>query len=381
MAILLANLPGFALPDPAYSNPLAWGGTRGGDLLAWFLTEIFVNGRMRGLFSLLFGASMLLMLTRADEAGRNGASLHLRRMAVLFLFGMAHRTFIWTGDILAHYALVGVVALAFVGLGARALVGTAIAMAGLAMAMGALECVGLFEAAARHTPQQVVLWDLYQDAFGTPPIARLMPEIQAMRGSWAAATAFRIAHNGNPLFELIQIGPDTLSAMLLGMAALKSGFLTGQWPHRVYRRWAIGGLGVSLLAYGMMAMVTMISGFDVRMVALVELCLTIPFRLIGTLGYAALVLLLLRPGSWWTTRIAAAGRMAFTNYLGTSVLMTLVFYGHGLGQFSQWHRASLYILVIPVWALMMLWSKPWLDRFGQGPLERLWRLAADGYRR
>ncbi|WP_420893868.1 DUF418 domain-containing protein, partial [Sphingomonas sanguinis] len=149
MAILLANLPGFALPGPAYSNPLAWGGARGADLVAWFLTEIFVNGRMRGLFSMLFGASTLLILTRADAAGRNGAALHLRRMAVLFLFGMAHLTFIWSGDILAHYALVGVIALAFVGLGVRPLVLTAIAMAGLSMTMAGLECLGLFEAAAR----------------------------------------------------------------------------------------------------------------------------------------------------------------------------------------------------------------------------------------
>lgn len=381
MAILLANLPGFALPDPAYSNPLAWGGASGADLLAWALTEIFVNGRMRGLFSLLFGASTLLILTRADRAGRNGASLHLRRMAVLFVFGMAHMIFIWTGDILAHYALVGVVALAFVGLEVRPLVWTAIAMAALSMAMGGLEWYGLAEAAARDTPQNLALWDLYQEAFGTPGAARLMPEIQAMRGSWSTATAFRMAHNGNPLLDLIQIGPDTLSAMLLGMAALKSGFLTGQWSRDRYRRWAIWGTAISILAYGAMAAASWVSGFDVRLVVLTELCLNVPFRLIGTIGYAALILLLLRPGGWWTTRLAAAGRMAFTNYLGTSVLMTLIFYGHGLGQFARWHRASLYGLIPPVWALMLLWSKPWLDRFGQGPLERIWRLAADGYRR
>lgn len=380
MAILLANLPGFALPDPAYSNPLAWGGAHGGDLVAWFLTEIFVNGRMRGLFSMLFGASTLLILTRADAAGRNGAALHLRRMAVLFLFGMAHMTFIWTGDILAHYALVGVIALAFVGLGVRPLVFTAVAMAGVSMAMGGLECLGLFEAAARDTPQRLTLWSLYQDAFGTPGAARLMPEVAAMRGPWAASTAFRIANSGSPLLNLIQIGPDTLSAMLLGMAALKSGFLTGQWSPGRYRRWAAWGLGLSIPAYAMTATAIWWSGFDVRMVVLSELLLDIPFRLIGTMGYAALILLVLRPGTGWTARIAAAGRMAFTNYLGTSVLMTLIFYGHGLGQFARWDRARLYVLVIPVWGLMLLWSKPWLDRFGQGPLERLWRLAADGNR-
>ncbi len=378
MAILLANLPGFALPDPAYSNPLAWGGSGAADLTAWALTEIFVNGRMRGLFSLLFGASTLLILERAEEKGQNGASLHLRRMAVLFLFGMVHRTFIWSGDILAHYALVGVVALGFVGLSARRLLAAAIAMAGLSMAMGWLECMGLSSAAARDTPQAVSLWQLYQNAFGAPGVARLMPEITAMRGSWGDATAFRWAHEGNPLLDLIQIGPDTLSAMLLGMAALKSGFLTGDWSTLAYRRCAGIGIGLSVAAYGAMTVAIIASGFEVRTVVLVELFLNVPFRLIGTIGYAALLLLVLRPGRWWTDRIAAAGRMAFTNYLGTSIIMTLIFYGHGLSQFARWDRAQLYWLVLPVWALMLLWSKPWLDRFGQGPLERVWRLAARG---
>jgi len=378
MAILLANLPGFALPDPAYSNPMAWGGQRPIDIGTWFLTETFVNGRMRGLFSLLFGASTLLVIQRADAAGWNGASFHLRRMAVLFVLGLIHLTFIWTGDILAHYALVGIVALAFVGLTPRVLCWTALAFAGLSMAFGFLDCLGLFASAARDTPRMAALWDIYQQAFGTPPAVSLAPEIAAMRGSWAMATAFRLEHNGNPLIDLVQIGPDTLGAMLLGMAAFKSGFLSGEWPRAAYRRWVVLGLAPTILAYAAMAWGVMASGYDVRAVALVELFLNVPFRLIGTIGYAALILLLMHPGGWWTVRIAAAGRMAFTNYIATSVLMTAVFYGHGLGQFARWSRAELYVLAPLMWGLMLFWSKPWLARFRYGPLERIWRLASRG---
>lgn len=378
MAILLANMPGFALPDPAYSNPLAWGGERPADIAAWLLTETFINGRMRGLFSMLFGASMLLILHRADDAGENGAALHLRRMAVLFVLGMIHLSFIWTGDILAHYALAGVIALGFVGLKARTLMVTAVAIVALSMAMAGLECFGLFAASARDTPQAVALWDAYQAAFGTPGVKILQPEITAMRGSWIDATRFRLANNGNPLFDLISIGPETLSAMFLGMAALRSGFLSGEWPRAQYRRIAILCLGISIPAYASMAAFVMASGYDVRAVVLCQLLVQAPVRLIGTVGYAALILLMLHPGGWWTTRIAAAGRMAFTNYIATSIVMTFVFYGHGLGQFARWDRASIYLLVPLVWAGMLFWSRPWLDHFGQGPLERLWRLAARG---
>ena len=192
------------------------------------------------------------------------------------------------------------------------------------------------------------------------------------------ATAFRLEHNGNPLLDLFQIGPDTLSAMLLGMAAFKSGLLTGQWSREAYRRWVLFGLGVSIGAYAVMALGVAASGYDVRAVTLVQLLLNVPFRLIGTLGYAALILLLMRPDGGWTARIAAAGRMAFTNYIATSIVMTAIFYGHGLGQFARWGRAELYLLAPLMWGLMLFWSKPWLARFGQGPLERIWRLASRG---
>ena len=65
--------------------------------------------------------------------------------------------------------------------------------------------------------------------------------------------------------------------------------------------------------------------------------------------------------------------MAFTNYLATSIVMTSIFYGYGLGLFGELSRIELWLPVLAVWALMLLWSKPWLERFHYGPLEWLWR--------
>jgi uncharacterized protein len=91
---------------------------------------------------------------------------------------------------------------------------------------------------------------------------------------------------------------------------------------------------------------------------------------------AALVILLARGGGALTARIAAAGRAAFTNYLGSSILMTGFFYGWGLGRFGTIDRAQLWLVVIAMWAIMLIWSKPWLDRFQYGPFEWLWRSLA-----
>jgi uncharacterized protein len=82
--------------------------------------------------------------------------------------------------------------------------------------------------------------------------------------------------------------------------------------------------------------------------------------------------------SAWMQRVAAVGRAAFSNYLGTSLLMTFIFYGWGLGLYGSVGRAELYLIVPGAWALMLLWSKLWLNHFRYGPLEWLWRSLARG---
>jgi uncharacterized protein len=93
-------------------------------------------------------------------------------------------------------------------------------------------------------------------------------------------------------------------------------------------------------------------------------------------AYAALIILATRRGGWLVDRIAATGRAAFSNYLGTSILMTGLFYGWGLGWFGSLSRIELWWVVAAMWVIMLAWSKPWLDRFQYGPLEWLWRSLA-----
>jgi uncharacterized protein len=105
---------------------------------------------------------------------------------------------------------------------------------------------------------------------------------------------------------------------------------------------------------------------------------TTPFRPLMVIATASLIILLTRRGGSLVQRIAAAGRAAFTNYLGTSILMTTLFYGYGLGLYGALSRIELWAVVIAMWALMLLWSKPWLERFRNGPLEWLWRSLSRG---
>lgn len=376
MGILLANIPAFALPGAAYFSPLAWGGHGLKEIAVWLTNFIFVEGKMRGLFSFLFGASMLLILERAKAGGQNPAKVHYARMAVLFLFGLAHGYLIWWGDILAHYALVGAIAFLFIRMRAEQLFAAALTTLLLTLVWNSLGLYSLIESAARDTPQAIAQWEEFAKGFGVPQREWLTTEIAAMQGPWPSQVSFRLEHSENPFVLLKIFGIETLSAILFGMWGYRSGFITGSWDRARYRRVAIACLGTCWAAYLLIGLNTIAQGFDQRWVFFASIVATVPFRILGTIGYAALIILLIKPGGRLTERMAAAGRAAFTNYLGTSILVTAVFYGWGLGQFGHWDRATIYLVPPVIWAIMLLWSKPWLERFRYGPFEWAWRSLA-----
>lgn len=378
MGILLANIVAFGLPEAAYFSPLAWGRSGAPEKLAWFLNFVFVEGRFRGLFSALFGASMLLVIERADANGDNGVALHLRRMFWLLVIGCLHLYLFWWGDILAHYALTGVIALFFHQQRARTLLLLALMMLLVSVILNAASAAALFAAADRATPAEVALWNGFASAFGVPPRGDMLREIAAMRGSFGDAAAWRWHHAVDPFTFLPIVAPDTLGAMLLGMAGLRSGFVTASWTPAAYRRVALVGVPLSLAGYAAVGWHTMASGFDQRWVYTGSLVLSLPLRMCGYVSYAATIMLLARPDGPLAARFAATGRMAFSNYLGTTLVMDLLFTGWGLGLFGALDRAWLYAIVPVVWLVMLTWSPAWLARFRHGPLEWLWRSLVRG---
>ena len=231
------------------------------------------------------------------------------------------------------------------------------------------------EAAGRDSPQAVATWTEFAKGFGIPPRGWLTNEIAAMQGPWLRQVAWRW-NVEDPIGFLKIVGIETLTAMLFGMWAYRSGFITGAWERRSYRKIALVGLGSAWAAYLLLGLNTIAQGFDQRWVFFASIVASAPFRILGTLGYAALAILALNPGGWLTERLAAVGRAAFTNYLGTSIIATAIFYGWGLGQFAKWDRAAIYVVPPLIWILMLLWSKPWLERFRFGPFEWLWRSLA-----
>jgi uncharacterized protein len=380
MGILLLNIIAFSMPAPAYFNPAAYGGSTGADLAVWLANFVFFDGKMRGLFSFLFGASMLLVIDRAEARGESAARVHYARMVWLLVFGLVHMWLIWWGDILSHYALIGMIAFLFRKMRVSQMIGLGIAL--LFVELVATSFIPITVTMAQADPGSKDLADALRalnKGFGTPPAAWITEQIALHRGSWWSIAVHRFKDMQiMPVLGLVQFGWETLAYMLFGMAGLRSGMLTGSWDRARYLKWAATGIGTALPVYALIAAWIVSQQFSLIAVTAGVMPATVPFRPLAIVGWASLIILLMRPGGFLTTRIAAAGRMAFSNYLGTSLICTTLFYGYGLGWFGEMSRAEVYLVVFAVWAGMLIWSKPWLDRFAYGPLEWLWRSLSRG---
>lgn len=380
MGILAMNIIGFASVLPAYFNPHVPVGASPADIAAHIGALIFVDGKMRGLFSLLFGASMLLIADRAEAAGIDAGRRHFARMAWLLAFGLAHLYLLWWGDILHHYAIVGLAAFAFRQASVRALLATALALMAVHMVLMAQTPLAVIAAQSGYPDPASASATLarLQQAFGSPSPQWIASEITVHRSSYADILAHRWQRHALTPLNGLFLGAETLAYMLLGMAALRSGMLSGDWPPRRYRRWAMLFLTVSIPAFAGLAWWIAARNFDLLGVTLGLLVIAVPFRAVMVIGYACLIALACRPNGWLTRRLAAAGRMAFSNYIASSIVCTTLFYGYGLGLYGTLSRIQLYGIVLLLCVAMLVWSQPWLARFRHGPLEWLWRSAAVG---
>ncbi|WP_184081123.1 DUF418 domain-containing protein [Sphingobium subterraneum] len=384
MGILTMNIIAFALPEAAYGNPRAWGGTSVADIVAWAVSFVLFDGKMRGLFSMLFGASMLIVMDRAEMTGGDGRKAQAARATVLFLIGIAHYLLLWWGDILALYAVVGMIAMLCAGKQPIELVKLAFLAFAVHFVIVMIPAIAAHHGhyAASHpgaTHASITHYSALLEGLSAPGSPSIAEEVTRMRGSFAGIAGYKLEHIvGWALGGFQYLMLDTFGFMLLGMAMLKGGFLTGGWPAQQYWQTARHCFLIGLPPMIGLAIWAIASGFDTVTTFGAVFAWSFPFRIPLTVGWAALILWIAvrYSASAGLARIGAVGRLALSNYLGTSLLMTALFYGWGLGLFGMVGRAELYAVVGAVWALMLLWSPLWLRAFHFGPVEWVWRSVA-----
>lgn len=369
--IVAMNVHAFALPGPAYYNPLAYGGIGPADRWVWLVSFVFIEDKFRTLFAMLFGAGCLILL---EKGAPHPWRAHYARMAVLFVIGLAHATLLASNDVLRAYALAGLAVPLLAGLSARALVTVAI---GLLVVHVALGMVALGPALVDHLRQRIGSDALIfaERQFGRDPMVITMLLEQGREGL-AARALRRAGAIPAQLAVLIAALPLNLAAIALGMGLWKGGMLRGTWRLFWLQRLAGGCALVALPALLGLAAWLEVTGFPAALVGPVALVLSAPFDMALAVSYAALAMAFLKAERGLARRLAMAGRLSLSNYLLTSVILAALFAPWGLGLFGAVTRwQALALGAVPV-AVMLAWSPWWAERFGQGPLERLWRAAA-----
>ncbi|MBO9519246.1 MAG: DUF418 domain-containing protein [Porphyrobacter sp.] len=379
LGILFPNIVAYGHPMLAYYWPEALpGGSTAFDRYVWLFQFVLIDGKLRGVFTLLFGAGLILFLDRTSARG-GSADLQIRRLAWLGVFGIAHTFLIWTGDILLLYALAGFGALLMTGWDARTQfrIGVAWFLAGALIFSAAIGTAVVAEGIpTMPDPTPLSYEQAQQGAADFVKDANEETDVTQV-GDWPGLVAWRVAEEGPGLpFELLFFAlVETIPLMLIGMALYRMGLFEGHLDRARLRRWGwIGLVGGAVLTLPV-GLWVMWAGFPILLTQFAFNGLSAFLHLPMVLGLT--VLLSLWAGTaakgWLGSRIVAAGRMAFSNYLGGSILMMFVFQGWAGGLFGQLHRIGLLPFVVLAWVLMLAWSKPWLARFRYGPLEWLWR--------
>lgn len=368
LGILAMNIASFSQPMAAYSNPTVLGRPEGAEFWIYAVSYVVFSQKFMSLFSILFGAGVLLMTRRAEARSGRSAALHYRRMLWLLLIGLLHAHLIWYGDILVLYAVCGMAVYPLRRLRPRLKVAIAIAV----MLVPTAVSVRLGSAAA-GSPERIEAMRAHWD----PPPETVAEEVAIYRGGWWGQMAHRVPASVQfetvftLLFGLWRAG----GLMLLGMALLEWGVLSAERSRRFYAWLALAGLGIGLpvVVYGLSRLVAADWEFPYAM--FFGETYNYWAAPLVSLGYVGLLVLALgsRRGAEATAPLAAVGRMAFTNYLMHSVICTLIFYGHGLGLFGRVGRPAQVLIVLGIWALQLVVSPIWLHHFRFGPAEWLWR--------
>ena len=344
LGILLMNAVSFKYGLVPYLNLSAGGSETWLDWAVGISGEIFVDQKFMGLFSLLFGAGVMLFMECAEIRGGRPLRLNLWRNALLLAIGWLHYQ-LWDGDVLMVYALCSVILLALRKCPPRVLI-----VAGVAVYLLPIANDFLMQYIANATDAPLV-------------------------GIWTKP--------GVDIEEAIGLGLlfnyflRALGMILVGAGLYRLRFMHGDMPPWIYRRLAIAGIGVGLTLAALGVVFVAVNGFS-REVAFTGNTANNLGTIPAALGYMSVLILWNRgTDNWLKRRLRDTGRMALTNYLAQTLLGILIL-SFLLGDYTI-NRAGLLLFVLAVWALQLWWSSAWLNRFRFGPAEWLWRVAT--YRR
>ena len=391
LGILLLNIITFANPFAAYFDPRVDGADSGLNLAVAMAVDIWFEGSFRAIFSMLFGAGLLIFIDKPSVDANVTKSLYYRRTVLLVGFGLFNSYFLlWAGDILYAYGMTGLLLYFFRDFPARKLAQFA---ALIFLLLGLLHTGQHINSRAIYAEYQTVAslpadseisadqqqildtWDLFQRQQSAAP-DQITGEIEARQGGYISN--FLITAEINIVFQsvvfLINNLWDAGAMMLLGMAFMKWKILDASRSMSFYLKMTAIGFGVGLTINTWEVVTYVSSGFEPFWAATARPSYDVG-RMAMALGYIGLVMIICKLGIlvWLRYALARVGQMALTNYLSQSLICNIIFMGFGFGLFAQLERVEIYYVVFGVWVFQILFSIYWLKHYRFGPAEWLWR--------
>ena len=373
LGMLLINIGAFGVPSIAVSDPGLVGTFGALDRAIFNFMLLCGEGSFRAIFCVLFGIGALIQYERVAEKTNpeNALVLHRRRMRWLMLFGLLDAyLFLWYGDILFLYGLVGLFLLSFRNLAASRLLLIALLLLSL-LALQNLYFGEFLSAPKNQLLNPLDAENATSEAVRAQMISEANAEVEAIRAGYLSAWPTRalLAAYMQLLFLLRSLW-EVLALMLIGMAVYKWGAHQARFSAARYLVFSITCLSIGLLvnlweieksaSTGLPALVQLLWTYDLGRIAL-------------AFSYAGFFMLLnkLDLAKGLRALLAATGRMALTNYLLQSLICGSIFVG--LGLFGHFRFHQLYFVVVLIWAFQLCASRLWFDRYYAGPLEWLWR--------
>ncbi|MGD9401177.1 MAG: DUF418 domain-containing protein [bacterium] len=376
LGILIMNIQSFSMIMAAYLNPTAYGDLTGANWWVWTLSNIFANEKFISIFSMLFGAGIVLMTERAEARGANPRKLHISRSIWLIVIGLLHAYLLWYGDILFTYGVCALIVFAGRKVRPRKLI-----VIGLIVFSVAFLLFMFFGFSLQFWPEENRVESMRN---WMPTAEQVAEELAAYRGGWLEQMPVRVssAIALQTFILLILEGWRVCGLMLIGMALFKMGVLSAARSLRFYANmvWIGYGAGLPLVIAGTAN--NFAAGWSFEYSMFYGSQWNYWGSIFVAMGHVGLVMLLCRSGLFERLKrvLAAFGRMALTNYLMQTVICTSIFYGHGLGLFGRVERWQQILFVLAIWAVQLIYSPLWLRRYRFGPAEWVWRSLTYGKR-
>jgi uncharacterized protein len=366
------NIINFAMPMSAYWNPTSYGNDDFLNHPLYIFFHLFADQKFMGLFSLLFGAGIILFAEKLQASGRKAGLIHYSRQFWLLVIGCLHAFFLWEGDILIIYAVIGMLLYPLKNLKAKWLMVMSLLMLLLAAYMSSM----MINNANINDDNWQELTILY-----SPSLDQIEELKSSYLGSYSDVLSQIRGENmngdGSVIFKfMFGVIIKVVAMMLLGMSLFKAGILTNNFSKQLYKGLIIccGSVGLLITTWGLYwnysnqwSMEAFFSqGYWPNIIGAAA----------TTIAYAALIILWFNSSSlnWLKQKIQAVGRMALTNYLTQSIICAFIFYGYGLGWYGSFSRLELLPIIIGIGIFQVIFSSFWLTYFKQGPFEWIWRI-------